>query len=146
MSGTMTIEDRRGAAYHEAGHIVAAWALDLSIGSAEIGINDDDAKGETKIADISLLPLKDRIAVCAAGFEAQSVFGAPTHPLAAAMDEAEIIELTEHLDENARLAARDEGYQHAHELILAHKVKVDRIAKRLLANGQTGTGKTAGEP
>jgi hypothetical protein len=132
----MTIEGRRGAAYHEAGHIVVAWALDLCVGSAEIGINGDDAKGEAKIADSSVLPLKDRIAICAAGFEAQSVFGAPTHPLAAAIDEAEIIELTAHLDENARLAARDAGYQRAHELILAHKAKVDRIAKRLLANGQ----------
>ena len=132
----MTIEDRRGAAYHEAGHIVVAWALDLCVGSAEIGVDGDDAKGKAKIADSRLLPLKDRIAICAAGLEAQNVFGAPTHPLAGALDEAEIIELTEHLDENARLAARDEGYQRAHELIIGHKAKVDRIAKSLLANGQ----------
>ena len=131
----MTIEDRRGAAYHEAGHIVVAWALGLSIDATVIGIDGDDAKGETSIADDKPLPLIDRIAVCAAGLEAQSVFHAPTHDYAAMMDEAKIIELTEHLDEKSRLARRNVGYQRAHELIVAHAVKVDRIAKNLLANG-----------
>jgi ATP-dependent Zn protease len=133
----MTVEDRRGAAYHEAGHIVVAWALGLRVGAAAIGINGDDAKGESEIErDETALPLIDKIAICAGGVEAQHVFRTPTHDLAGAMDEAEIIKLTEHLDdETARLALRDEGYQRAHELIVAHKAKIDRIAKRLLARG-----------
>ena len=131
----MTIEDRRGAAYHEAGHIVVAWALGLRVGAAAIGIDGDHAKGAADIDRDKPLPLVDKIAVCAAGVEAQHVFGAPTHCRAGAMDEAEIIKLTEHLDEKARLAWRDEGYQRAHQLILAHKAKVDRLAGSLLAKG-----------
>jgi hypothetical protein len=110
----MTIEDRRGAAYHEAGHIVVAWALGLRVGAAAIGIDGDDAKGTADIDHDKPLPLVDKIAVCAAGVEAQHVFGIPTHYRAGAMDEAEIIKLTEHLDEKARRARRDEGYQRAH--------------------------------
>lgn len=131
----MTIEDRRGAAYHEAGHIVLAWALGLRVSAAAIGIGGDDSKGETEFDRDKPLPIVDKIAVCAAGAEAQHVFDAPTHCRAGAMDEVEIIRLTEHLDGNARLARRDEGYRRAHHLILAHKAKVDRIAGSLLAKG-----------
>ena len=93
----MTIEDRRGAAYHEAGHIVVAWVLGLRVGAAAIGIDGDDAKGAADIDRDKPLSLVDKIAVCAAGVEAQHVFGAPTHCRAGAIDEAEIIKLTEHL-------------------------------------------------
>ena len=54
-----------------------------------------DRKGEAKIADDTSLPLIDRIAICAAGREAQSVFGAPANHLAGAVDEAKIIKLNE---------------------------------------------------
>jgi len=130
----MTIEDRRGAAYHEAGHIVVAWALGLTVGAAAIGIGGDDSKGKADIAHDKPLPLIDKIAVCAGGIEAQSVF-VSTHCYAGAMDEAKIIELVQDLDEESQLARRDEGYQRAHQLILAHKAKVDRIAASLLAKG-----------
>jgi hypothetical protein len=69
----MTINDRRGAAYHEAGHIVVAWALGVEVGAAAIGINGDDAKGTAAIGDDEGLPLIDKIALCAAGRESQSV-------------------------------------------------------------------------
>ncbi len=131
----MTIEERRGTAYHEAGHIVVAWALGLKVGAAVIGINGDDTKGNAKIEHDETLLLVDKIAICAAGVESQNVFGAPTHCLAGAMDEVEIIQLTEGLDEKSRLARRCDGYQRAHELIQAHAEKVDRIAKSLLAKG-----------
>src|SRR6476619_7298761 len=121
----MTIEDRRGAAYHEAGHIVVAWALGVDVGAAAIGINGDDAKGAADIGDGDGLPLVDKIALCAAGLESQNVFHAPTHPHAGMMDEARIIEITENLDEETRLARRDDGYRRAHDLIKAHARKVD---------------------
>ena len=132
----MTIEDRRGAAYHEAGHIVVAWALGLKVGASAIGINGDDSAGKTEIErDKPSLPLVDKIAVCAAGPESQSVFGALTHCRAGALDEAEIIELTKDLDEKSRGERRNDGYQRAHELIKAHATKIDRIARSLLAKG-----------
>jgi hypothetical protein len=107
----MTIDDRRGAAYHQAGHVVVAWALGFRVYAAAIGIDGDDAKGKTDIDHGRPLPLVDKIAVCAAGVEAQHVLGASTNCRAGAMDEVEIIKLTEHLDEKARLAQRNEGYQ-----------------------------------
>jgi hypothetical protein len=131
----MTVEDRRGAAYHEAGHIVVAWAFGLNVGAAAIGLDGDDAKGESKIERDTTLLLIDKIAICAAGVEAQHVFRTPTSHYAVAMDEAEIIRLTEHLNEKVRLARRDEGYERAHELILAHRAKVHRIAESLFAQG-----------
>ena len=141
----MTIEDRRGAAYHEAGHIVVAWALGLKVGASAIGINGDDSAGKTEIErDKPLLPLIDKIAVCAAGLESQSVFGALTHRFAGAKDEAEIIDLTEDLDEDTRLARRNDGYQRAHELIKAHAAKVDLIAGSLLAKGSLNQTEVCG--
>jgi hypothetical protein len=53
----MTIEDRRAAAYHEAGHIVVAWALGVVVGAAAIGINGDDAKGTSEIGSAKRLPM-----------------------------------------------------------------------------------------
>ena len=79
----MTIEERRGAAYHEAGHIVVAWSLGVEVGGAAIGVNGDDAKGTSEIGSAEELPLVDKIALCAAGLESQSVFNAPAHPLPA---------------------------------------------------------------
>ena len=140
----MTIEDRRRAAYHEAGHVVAAWALGLRVYAAAIGIDGDDAKGKAVIDHDRPLPLVDKIAVCAAGVEAQHVFGAPTSCRAGAMDEVEIAKLTEHLDEKARLAQRNEGYQRAHELILAHQAEVERVAESLLARGSINEAEIRG--
>jgi len=42
----MTPSDRLGAAYHEAGHAVVAWALGWPIGNITIGIDGDDSKGD----------------------------------------------------------------------------------------------------
>lgn len=131
----MTIEDRRGNAYHEAGHIVVARALGLKVGASAIGIKGDNSAGNTEIERDKPLPLIDKIAVCAAGLESQSVFDAPMHCYASVKDEAEIIELSEDLDETSRLARRNDGYQRAHELIKAHAAKVDQIARNLLAKG-----------
>ena len=45
----MTTEDRRGTAYHEAGHIVVARALGLKVGASAIGINGKDSVGKTDV-------------------------------------------------------------------------------------------------
>jgi hypothetical protein len=38
-------ESRRGAAFHEAGHAVVAWALKLPVRRLVIGIDGDPSKG-----------------------------------------------------------------------------------------------------
>jgi ATP-dependent Zn protease len=131
----MTIEDRRGAAYHEAGHIVVAWAVGWKARAAVIGIDGDDAKGKTDLDRDKPLSLVDKIAVCAAGWESQHVFQAPTNWRSGQMDEYEIIELTKNLDEQSRSALRNHGYQRARDLIKTHSKRVAHIAEKLLATG-----------
>ena len=97
----MSLGDRQGAAYHEAGHAVVASALGLAVGRIEIAIDGDDAKGGTDIQDDADLPLVDQIAVCAAGVEAQKLFDAPTHEGAGWGDYGKMIELLDGFDEKA---------------------------------------------
>ena len=78
----MTIEERRSTAIHEAGHVVVAWALDLPVGSMQIGCNGDDTAGRSEIDESARqLSLIDRIALCIAGVQAQLLFGCNTNPL-----------------------------------------------------------------
>lgn len=78
--------DRRGAAYHEAGHAVVAAVLGLTVAGIEIAIGGDDAKGATVTGDPAGLPLEDQLTICAAGMEAQKIFDAPTHDDAGVAD------------------------------------------------------------
>jgi len=50
------------------------WALGLTVGKAEIGIDGDHAKGEADIECDKPLLRRDKIAISAAGVEAQSIF------------------------------------------------------------------------
>jgi hypothetical protein len=70
---TVSEEDRLGAAFHEAGHAVVAWALGLSVREIEIGVNGDDAAGRAEIEDSVHLPIVDQIAVCLAHSTSSSV-------------------------------------------------------------------------
>ena len=69
----------RGAAFHEAGHVVVARFLGLRVSEVEIGMNGDDASGRAEISCADQLSFIDQIALCAAGLEAQEMFDAPTH-------------------------------------------------------------------
>jgi ABC transporter substrate binding protein len=69
------------------------------------------------------------------GHESQSIFDVLTRPCTGTMDEARIIELTKNVDEECRLAHRHIGYERAHNLIKEHMIKVEQIAKNLLAKG-----------
>lgn len=69
----------RGAAFHEAGHVVVARFLGLRVSEVEIGMNGDDASGRAEISCADPLSFIDQIALCAAGLEAQEMFDAPTH-------------------------------------------------------------------
>src|SRR5262245_13730990 len=80
-------DERRGAAFHEAGHAVVAWCLRLQVNSIAIGLCGDDTKGRTCIAsDQSHLPIVDRLALCLAGLDAEEFFDAPTHEYAGVHD------------------------------------------------------------
>jgi ATP-dependent Zn protease len=67
-------DERRGAAIHEAGHAVVAWALGLRVRRLEIAIAGDMSAGEVDIEEKQSMSLVDRIALCAAGGDAQDLF------------------------------------------------------------------------
>lgn len=131
----MSVQDRRGAAYHEAGHVVVAWALGLAVRKIEIAVGGDPTAGKAEIERSDRLPLVDQIAICVAGLEAQEIFGAFTHGHAAMGDYAKIIELVEELDETTISAQREAGCLCARELIEHHRSLIDQIAAYLIANG-----------
>ena len=84
----------RGAAFHEAGHVVVAMNFGLAVGEIEIS---DDGSGRSQIAPPDHLPLVDQIALCVADTEAQELFNCHTHVLAAAADYGTVIELLDGL-------------------------------------------------
>jgi hypothetical protein len=74
----------------------------------------------------------DRIAICAAGLEAQKVFEAPTHDLAGLGDYGKMYELLCDLDEAASSKLREEGHRRAYALLKLHIDKVERIVSALM--------------
>ena len=129
----MTLQDRRGAAYHEAGHAVVAAALGLTVGLIEIAIDGDDARGAADIQDNPNLPLQDQLAVCAAGMEAQKLFKAPTHDGAGWGDFGKMIELLKDKAEEESFLLRQAGHQRAHELLTQHLEIVHKVATAAIA-------------
>ncbi|WP_426611143.1 hypothetical protein [Bradyrhizobium sp. McL0616] len=124
--------DQRGAAYHEAGHIVVAWVLRLAIGGAEIAIDSDPARGATQIQDATHLSLLDQLAICAAGLEAQKLFDAPTHEGAGWGDYGKMIELLDDVDESEDVGLVHQGHERALALLRPHLDIIERIAKALI--------------
>src|SRR5262245_22707181 len=101
----------RGAAFHEAGHAIVARALGLTIVTIEIGIGGDDAKGQVKTSSDHHLSRIDRLAIHAAGVEAQELFKCPTHYQAGGYDFGNMIELLEEIETEVE---RDECRSAAH--------------------------------
>ena len=136
----MTIEERRSTAIHEAGHVVVAWALDLPVGSMQIGCNGDDTAGRSEIDESARqLSLIDRIALCIAGMEAQLLFGCESthlHADAGSSDFGKIIEMLDDLTEGEADTIRSKGYDRAAELLVCRRPLIERIAERLAISGK----------
>jgi hypothetical protein len=134
----MTIEQRRSTAIHEAGHVVVAWTLGLPVDSMEIGCKGDDTAGESKIDDTARpLALVDRIALCAAGMEAQRLFGCEaTHLHAGWSDAGKILELLDDLPHKEADDARFAGYERAFQILDQRRSLIERIAGPLANSGR----------
>ncbi len=125
----------RAMAFHEAGHAVVAWSLNLRVESihiSEIGAGNS----ATKTFPPDHLPLQDQLTTLAAGLEAEWAFNWPLHEHAGDRDRLMAIALIrEHHEDLASdeiqsyLAA---GHARARELLLEHRDRVIRIAERLL--------------
>jgi ATP-dependent Zn protease len=127
----MTNQDGYGAAVHEAGHVVVAWALGLKTRKMAVGISEDDAAGAAEIEESTNLTLVDQIAICSAGADAQRMFDAPTHEVAAFSDMIKIGNLIEDYAEDEGEALRYAGYRRSKDLLELHRAKVERLAQAL---------------
>lgn len=123
---------QRGAAFHEAGHIVVAWSLGLAVGCAEIAVGGDDSKGTAEVQNAGHMDLLDQLAICAAGLEAQELFDAPTHEGAGWGDYGKMVELLGHLEEEVQVRMMHQGHGRASELVSAHSAMVERLATALI--------------
>ena len=127
----------RGTAYHEAGHAIVAWSFGLQVGT--IHVMADDGSGGAQIGPTNHLTLVEQIAVCAAGYTAENVFGHPhTNRLAAACDHTRIRKLLEDggiAEGPEAQTLRLKGANLADEILRAHEAKVIRLAEKLAQNG-----------
>lgn len=127
----MKSQDQYGAAVHEAGHVVVAWALGLKTRRMAVGIDGDDAAGAAEIEEGPHLSLVDQIAICSAGADAQRMLHAPSHEIAAFSDMVRIGNLVDELAEEEGEALRYAGYQRSRELLDLYRAKVERLAQAL---------------
>jgi ATP-dependent Zn protease len=124
----------RGMAFHEAGHAVVAWSLNLRVESIyirEIGAGNS----ATKTDPPDHLPLLDQLAMLAAGVEAERAFKSPLPEHAGVRDRLMAITLV--LQDHEGLASDEiqshltAGHSRARELLLEHRDRVIRVAERL---------------
>lgn len=125
----MSDDDLRGAAFHEAGHIVVAHYFGLLVGEIEIA---DDGSGKADIGSANHLPLVDQMALCVAGIEAQELFNCRTHEGTATKDYAKVIDLVKGLTEAESLELRNAGYRRALEILEKRRPEVERLAHYLI--------------
>ena len=128
---SMTIQDRCGAAYHEAGHAVVATALNCSVRKIDIG--KSDASGGVEIeSNYQKMCFIARIAICHAGRLAEVLFNAPMHAGSAGGDLGEVASLLEGLDEDTDSKIQRAGKVLAEEFLATYKTSVERVAQHLI--------------
>jgi ATP-dependent Zn protease len=127
----MTSQDKYGAAVHEAGHVIVAWALGLKTRKMVVGIDGDDAAGVAEIEEGTHLPLIDQIAICSAGADAQRLLDASANEVAALGDMVRIRNLINDLAEDEGEALRYAGYRRSQELLEMHRVSLECLAQAL---------------
>ena len=121
-------ENLRDAAHHEAGHVVVARFLGLTVREVEI---EEDGSGRADISSGEHLPLVDQIAICVAGIEAQELFNCPMHQHAALGDYLKIRELVAGLTDAESYEYRQAGYLRALEILKGRLPEIDALAHQL---------------
>jgi hypothetical protein len=122
-------ENLRDAAYHEAGHVVVAQFLGLTVREVEI---EEDGSGRADIRYAEHLPLVDQVAICVAGIEAQELFNCPMHQHAALGDYLKVCELMAGLTDAESYEYRQAGYLRALEILMARLPEIEALAHQLL--------------
>jgi hypothetical protein len=80
------------------------------------------------------LSIEDRIAICVGGMNANDMFDAPTHELAAFEDHVRVLHLLKDVAEADSDVLRQKGHQRAWDLLKVHRSSVEDIAAKLLAH------------
>jgi ATP-dependent Zn protease len=120
-------------AYHEAGHAIVGWALDLCV--CEIRIRDDRPGEHAKFRVAEQLSLVDRIALLNAGRQAEELFDHLLPSWATDRDRENTLNAiaAEGIKETAEMKQRiAEGKKRARELLEKHDREVHRLAARLI--------------
>jgi len=129
VADAQTIHDNLGdAAFHEAGHVVVARFLGLTVREVEIG---EDGSGRANISSAERLPLVDQIAVCVAGIEAQEFFNCPVHDHAALGDYLKVRELMAGLSNAESYEYRQAGYLRALQILKSRLPEIEELAHQL---------------
>jgi len=121
-------ENLRDAAYHEAGHVIVARFLGLTVREVRI---EEDGSGRADISSAEHLPLVDQIAVCVAGIEAQELFNCPMHDHAALGDYLKVRELMAGLNDAESFEYRQAGYFRALQILKGRLPEVESLAHQL---------------
>jgi hypothetical protein len=121
-------ENLRDAAYHEAGHVIVARFLGLTVREVRI---EEDGSGRADISSAEHLPLVDQIAVCVAGIEAQELFNCPMHDHAALGDYLKVRELMARLTDAESFEYRQAGYFRALQILKGRLPEVESLAHQL---------------
>jgi hypothetical protein len=129
VTDAQTIQDNlRDAAHHEAGHVVVARFLGLTVREVEI---EEDGSGRANISSAERLPLVDQIAVCVAGIEAQELFNCPVHEHAALGDYLKLRELMAGLTDAESYDCRQAGYLRALQILKSRLPEIEALARQL---------------
>ena len=129
VTDAQTIHDNlRDAAFHEAGHVVVARFLGLTVREVEIG---EDGSGRANISSAERLPLVDQIAICVAGIEAQEFFNCPVHDHAALGDYLKVRELMAGLSNAESYEYRQAGYLRALQILKSRLPEIEELAHQL---------------
>ena len=130
VTDTQTVDENlRDAAYHEAGHVVVARFLGLTVREVEI---EEDGSGRADISSGEHLPLVDQIAVCVAGIEAQELFNCPMHDHAALGDYRKVGVLLAGLTDAESYEYRQAGYLRALQILKSRLPEIEAVADQLL--------------
>jgi ATP-dependent Zn protease len=122
-----------GNAYHEAGHAIVGWALDLRV--CEITIRDDRPGEHAKMAGAERLRLIDLVAIKNAGRQAEEGFGHLLPSWASARDREDTLNLL--ADNEIRETPEiekwiDDGRARARKILREHEREVHALAARLM--------------
>jgi hypothetical protein len=127
-------DERRGLAYHEAGHAVVACALGLRVIEVDIGDNEN---GPHTLLDPATPPRSlQALIVNRGGMAAEDVFEAPTGTKARLFDRIQAERTIIPRLKRKKSDALKKALQRARELLKQNLDQTTRVAKHLIAYGK----------